>query len=69
MTSHLHASDSELGQGSAHLGGRCGVVFAVGDDFDQQGVVMGGDDSPLEGRSVIQADAHALPTPEHLGKR
>lgn len=64
--SHLHASDSELGQGSAHLGGGRGVVFAVCDDFDQQGVVVGGDDSPLEGGSVVQADAHALSAPEHL---
>lgn len=63
---HLHASDSELSQGSAHLGGGCEVVFAVGDDLDQQGVVVGGDDSSLEGGSIIQADAHALSAPEHL---
>lgn len=42
----------------------------MGDDLDQQGVVVGGDDSSLEGRSIIQADAHALSAPEHLwGKR
>lgn len=64
--SHLHTSDSELSQGSAHLGGSCEVVFAVGDDLDQQGVVVGGDDGSLEGGSVIQADAHALSAPEHL---
>lgn len=64
--SHLHASDSELSQGSAHLGGGCEVVFGVGDDLDQQGVIVGGDDSSLEGGSVIQADAHALTAPEHL---
>ena len=66
---HLHASDSELGKGSAHLRGGRGVVLAVGDDFDQQGVVVGGDDSALEGRGVVQADAHALPAPEHLRER
>lgn len=64
--SHLHASDSELSQGSAHLGGGCEVVFGVGDDLDQQGVVVGGDDSSLEGGRIIQADAHALAAPEHL---
>lgn len=64
--SHLHASDSELGKGSAHLRGGRGVVLAVGDDFDQQGVVVGGDDGALEGRGVVQADAHSLPAPEHL---
>lgn len=64
--SHLHASDSELGQGSAHLGGSRGVVFAVGNDFDEQGVIMWRDDSPLECRRIIQADAHALSAPEHL---
>lgn len=64
--SHLYTSDSELSKGSAHLGGSCGVVFAVGDDFDEQGVIVWGYDSPLEGRCVIQADAHALSAPEHL---
>lgn len=42
------------------------MVLAVGDDFDQQGVVVGRDDGPLEGGSVVQADAHALPAAEHL---
>lgn len=65
--SHLYTSDPELGKGSAHLGGSCRVVLAVGDDFDEQGVIVWGDDSPLEGRRVIQADAHALSAPEHLG--
>lgn len=41
----------------------------MGDDFDQQGVIMGGDDGSLEGRSIIQADAHALSAPEHLQGR
>lgn len=40
-TSHLYAADSELCEGSAHLGGSCGVVLAVGNDFDQEGVIVG----------------------------
>lgn len=39
--SHLHTPDSELSEGSAHLGGGRGVVFAMGDDFDQKGVIVG----------------------------
>lgn len=46
---YLHPSDPELGQGSAHLGGRRLQVLPAGDDFDQQGVVMRGDHGPLEG--------------------
>lgn len=64
--SHLYASDTELSQGSAHLGGSCGVVFAVGNDFDEQRVIVGRYDSPLECRGIVQADAHALTTPENL---
>lgn len=64
--SHLYTSDSELSKGSAHLGGSRGVVFAMGNDFDQQGIIMRGDDSSLEGRCIIEADAHALSAPEHL---
>lgn len=38
----------------------------MGNDFDQQGIIMRGDDSSLEGRCIIEADAHALSAPEHL---
>lgn len=65
-TSYLDPSDSELGQGSAHLGGRRLQVLPAGDDFDQQGVVMRGDHGPLEGRGAVQTDAHALAASEHL---
>lgn len=38
----------------------------MSNDFDEQGVIVRGDDSSLEGRCIIQADAHALSAPEHL---
>lgn len=47
--SNLDATDTELRKGTAHLGG-CGLeVLAAGDDLDQEGVIMGRDDSTLEG--------------------
>lgn len=67
--SYLDSPDAELGQSPAHLGGRRGVVFAVGDDLHQEGVVVGGDDGSLEGRGTVQADAHPLATPEDLEER
>lgn len=65
--SYLDATDPELCQGPAHLGSCRWVIFAVSNDFHQQRVVVRGDDSSLEGRGAIQADPHALATPEYLG--
>lgn len=67
--SYLDPSHSELGQGSAHLGGCSLQVLPAGDDFHQEGVVVGGDDGPLEGRGTVQADAHAFAASENLAGR
>lgn len=64
--SYLHASDSELGQRSAHLGRRRLQVLAAGDDFDQQRVVVRRDDGALEGRGTVQTDPHAFAAAEYL---
>lgn len=65
-TSYLDPSHSELGQRSAHLGGRCLQVLPAGDDFDQQGVVVRWNDSALEGGGAVQTDAHAFTASEDL---
>lgn len=65
-SSYLDPAHPELGQGSTHLGRRRLQVFPAGDDFDQQGVVMWGDDGSLEGRGAVQTDPHALTTAEDL---
>lgn len=64
--SYLDPSHSELRQGSAHLGGCCLQVLPAGDDFHQQGVVVGRNDGTLEGRGAVQADAHAFAASEDL---
>lgn len=64
--SYLDPAHSELSQGSAHLWRRGRQVLRAGDDFYQQGVIVGWDDSALEGRSAVQTDAHAFTAPEDL---
>lgn len=64
--SYLDPSHSELGQSAAHLGSGCLQVLPAGDDFYQQGVIVGGNDSTLEGRGTVQADAHAFTASEDL---
>lgn len=64
--SYLDPSHSELGQGSVHLGSCCLQVLPAGDDFYQQGVIVGRNNSTLEGRGAVQTDAHAFTAPEDL---
>ena len=63
---HLDPAHSELRQRPVHLGGGGGQVVAAGDDLDQQGVVVRGDDGSLEGGRAVQTDAHPLAATEDL---
>ena len=63
---HLDSSDSKFDEGSKHLSARPLVVLIVSYDFDEQRVVIRGDDGARKCRGTIQTDSHALPTPEHL---
>lgn len=65
--SYLDPSHSELSQGSAHLGGCRLQVLPTGDDFDKQGVIVGGNDGTLEGRGAVQTNSHTFPSSEDLG--
>lgn len=56
----LDASDSELAEGSVHLGTGGGEVFGVSDDLDEQRVVVGRDDGAGKGRGSVQTDAHTF---------
>lgn len=60
------AADPELLQGSVHFRAGGLQIFGMGDDFDQQGVVIGGDYGASEGGSTVQTDAHALAGTEYF---
>lgn len=64
--SHLDTPNSELLERSDHLGSCIRVVPRMGDDLDEQGVVVGRDDGAREGRGRVQTDAHALARTEHF---
>ncbi|PAV58836.1 hypothetical protein WR25_08844 [Diploscapter pachys] len=64
--SHLDTSNSELLERSDHLGSCIRVIPRMGDDLDEQGVVVGRNDGAREGRGRIQTDAHSLARTEHL---
>ncbi len=59
-------TNSELSERSVHFGCSGGEVFATGYDFNQQWVIVRGDDGPLKRRRTIQTDAHTFSTAKHL---
>ena len=66
--SNLDASDPEFLHGAKHLGACSLVVARMRDDLDEQRVVVRADEGARESRGAVQADAHALCTPEHLAE-
>jgi len=64
--SHLDTPNSELLERSDHLGGCIRVIPRMGDDLDEQGVVVGRNDGARKGGGRVQTDAHSLARTEHL---
>ena len=63
---YFDTSDAELFECTQHLGAGSGMVTSMSNNFDQQGIVVWGDDCTSVSRCTVQADAHTFTTTKNL---
>ena len=66
MLAYLDTSNTELLEGPFHLGAGFVMGLGVGDDFDEQRIIVWGDVGSRKGGGTIQTDTHTLTATEYL---